>query len=131
MKMKAAVSTLALVGVAMAALELAGCASQPLPKHAAAMPVFALEQTHPAVAKALGPVKTSLCLWSQNEGSSLNDAVNTLRGSADAKGATALIDYRYQVLDNSLPRAQPRAQQCRQYVRAEAVAVVLQDREPG
>ena len=105
---------------ALAVLGVSACASAPLTREAAAMPVFTMQQSHPAVIEAMGPLKTYVCLWSNNQASIVDDALNTLRSRAAAKGADALVDYRYKFL-----AAGPRAQQCQHSVEAEAVAVVL------
>jgi uncharacterized protein YbjQ (UPF0145 family) len=119
--MNAAIRNLALAGAALAALGVAGCASARLSEQAAAMPVFKSEQTHPAVTRVVGPVTAYVCLWSKNEASIVDDALNSLRGSADAKGANALVDYRYAFITNT-----PRQQVCQHQVRADAEAVVMQ-----
>ena len=118
--MSVLIRTLAVASIAAAAFELSACAATRLSERAASMPVFATEQSHPAVVQAMGPVKTDVCEWSQNRTSIVDDALNNLRNNADAKGATALINYRYEFKTNS-----PRVQQCRRYIEAEAVAVVL------
>jgi hypothetical protein len=118
--MNAAIRTLALAGAAVGGLAVSGCMHARLTEHAVAMPVYAAEQAHPAVTQALGPVKAELCLWSDNETSIVNDAVNNLRADADAKGATALVDYRYAYKINS-----PLQRHCRRYLEAQATAVVL------
>jgi hypothetical protein len=119
--MNAAIRTFAVAGAACAALGASGCASARLSERAAAMPVFRAQQTHPAVTRVLGPVTTSVCLWSKNETSIVDDALNNLRSRAEAKGASAIVNYRYAFMTNT-----PRQQQCRRYVRADADAVVLQ-----
>jgi hypothetical protein len=99
---------------------LGGCAAVPLSDRETAMPVFKAAQVHPAVIRALGPVKAYVCLWSKNQASYADEALSSLRSRADAKGATALVDYRIEVLARP-----PRAQQCQHYAQAQAVAVVL------
>ncbi len=111
---------LTFAAAALAALCVGACASAPLTRLAAAMPVFTIQQSHPAVIEAMGSLKTYVCLSSSNQASIVDDALNTLRSRAAAKGADALVDYRYRFLT-----AGPRAQQCRRSVEAEAVAVVL------
>lgn len=106
---------------ALVSLAAGACASPRLSERAAVMPVFAMEQTHPAVAEAMGAVKTYVCLWSKNEASISQEAMNRLRSDAEGKGATALVDYRYRFLAGA-----PRASQCQHFVEAEAVAVVLE-----
>ena len=96
-----------------------GCASEPLSTRAAAIPVFSREQAHPGVVRALGPVRAYICLDPRNAASYEADVQNALRRKAESKGATALIDYRSQVLNNS-----PRQYQCRRFVKGEAVAAV-------
>lgn len=118
--MNAVIRTLALAGAAVGGLAVSGCLHAQMTAHAAALPVYAAEQPHPAVTKALGPVKTDICLWSENETSIVNDALNDLRADADAKGATALVDYHYAFKANS-----PRVQQCRRYIEAQATAVII------
>lgn len=118
--MTAAIRAFALVAAALGGFAGSGCAHAPLAAQAAALPVYAAEQAHPVVAQALGPVKTELCLWPTNEASIVNDALNHLRARAEAKGATALVDYRYSYRINS-----PLQRRCRRYIQAEAAAVVL------
>jgi uncharacterized protein YbjQ (UPF0145 family) len=110
----------ALAGVASAAFAMTGCASVRLSDKEAAMPVYAAAQSHPAVVQALGPVKAYVCQWSKNEASVVGEALNSLRSSADAKGATALVDYSIAYMERPA-----RAQQCQHYVEAKATAVVL------
>ena len=120
--MNTPIRTIALAAVATAALAGTGCASARVSERAAAVQVFTAEQAHPAITRVLGPVQTTVCLWSQNASSITEDALNAQRDKADAKGATALIDYRYQMMTNT-----PRQQQCRRYLRAQAAAVILQN----
>jgi len=110
----------ALAGAAAAALAMTACASVRLTDKEAAMPVYAAAQSHPAVIQALGPVKAYVCEWSKNEASVVGEALNSLRSSADAKGATALVDYRIDYMTGPA-----RAQQCQHFVEARATAVVL------
>ena len=118
--MNAAIRTSALACAALGGLAVSGCMHARLTEQAAALPVYAAEQAHPAVTQALGPVKAELCLWPTNETSIVNDALNDLRADAGAKGATALVDYRYTYKINS-----PLQRHCRRYLEAEAAAVVL------
>ena len=108
------------IAAAAITVALAGCASTQLADRAAGMPVFVMQQEHPAVTQALGPLKTYVCLWSKNQSTIVEDAKNSLRDKAEAMGATALVDYQYQIMT-----ASPRAQQCRQYLQANADAVIL------
>ena len=119
--MNVAIRTLVLAGAAMTVFAVTGCATARLSDRATAMPAFKADQTHPAVTQTLGPVTAYVCLWSKNEASIVDDALNSLRGRAEAKGANALVDYRY-----TLMTATPRQQQCRRFVRADATAVILQ-----
>ena len=84
------------------------------------MPVFGMDEVHPAVAEAKGAVKSFACLGATNETTASAEALESLRGRAEAKGATALIDYQRQLLAGA-----PRAPQCRSIVAVEAMAVVL------
>lgn len=106
----------------LAALLLSGCADRPLSSQAAALPVFTAEQPHPAVIQAMGVVKADLCLWPQNETSAVDEALAALRRRAEAEGATALIDYQFQF---QVRASVQRPAQCRRYIEAEAVAVML------
>ena len=120
--MYAATRPLALACAALGALSLSACATAKLSEHAAALPVYAADQADPPpIARVLGPVKTYVCVRSENEASIGTDALNNLRASADAKGATALIDYHFAYRTNA-PRVQ---QYCPRYIEAEATAVVL------
>ena len=111
--------------VALAGCAGSACAAGPLahpasaPAQAAALPVFAMEQSHPVVAEAMGPMKSYACL-SEDQASTIDKALNGLRSRAAAKGADALVDYHYTIRAGS-----PRAPQCQHFVEAEAVAVVL------
>jgi hypothetical protein len=118
--MNAAIRTLVLAGAAASGLAVSGCMHAPLTAQAAAMPVYAAEQAHPAVTRTLGPVKAALCLWPTNETSIVGKALDDLRADAEAKGASALVDYRYAYKINS-----PLQRHCRRYLEAEAAAVVL------
>ncbi len=118
--MNAAVLKSAPVIAALVSLAVGGCASTRLSQRAATMPVFAMEQAHPAVAEAMGPVKTYFCPGSNTEASIAQEAMNTLRSHAEGMGAAALVDYRYRVLPTLA-----RASQCQRFVEAEAVAVVF------
>lgn len=118
--MNAAIRALAIVSAAAGGLALSGCMHARLTEQAAALPVYAAAQAHPVVTQALGPVKAELCLWRTNETSIVNDALNDLRADAGAKGATALVDYRYSYKVNS-----PLQRRCPHYIEAEAAAVVL------
>ena len=112
--------TLTAIVVALAASAACACASAPLSSQAAALPVFAMEQAHPAVTKAMGPMKTYACLGQADETQIIDGALNTLRNRAAAKGADALVDYRYTVMT-----VNRRVPDCHRYVEAEAVAVML------
>ncbi len=105
---------------ALTALCLPACASVH-PSGRAAMPVFAMDQAHPGVTDAMGAVKRFVCLGAIDEASATAEALDRLRGDAEAKGATALIDYHRQLLAGA-----PHAPQCPRIVAVEAVAVVLQ-----
>jgi hypothetical protein len=96
---------------ALSVLALGACATAP---QTAAMRVFPMDQPHPAVTKAVGPMKTYTCQGSAEA------AQNTLRAHAAAAGADALVDYQWRVLS-----APAHAQQCQRLVEAQAVAVVL------
>lgn len=106
--------------VALTASAACACASAPLSRQAAALPVFTMEQGHPAVAKAMASMKTYACLGQADETKVIDGALNTLRNRAAAKGADALVDYRYIVIS-----ANRRVPDCRRYVQAEAMAVML------
>ena len=118
--MNAAIRTLFLASAALGGLALSGCMHARLTARAAALPVYAAEQVHPAVTRVLGPVQAERCLWPANAASIVNDALNDLRADAEAKGATALVDYRYTYKINA-----PLQRHCRRYLEAEAAAVVL------
>ena len=117
--------------VALAGCAASACASAPSLRQAAAhpeaaaLPIFAMEQSHPAVAEAMGPVKSDVCL-ATDQASTLDKALDGLRGRAAAKGADALIDYHYTIRAGS-----PRAAQCQHYVEAEAMAVMLDHASRG
>ena len=119
--MNAAIRNVILASAALAALAATGPASAHLSQQAAAMPVFKSQQAHPAVTRVVGPVRAYVCLWSKNEATIVDDALNSLRSRADAKGANALVDYRYTYITKT-----PRQQVCQHQVRADANAVVLQ-----
>jgi hypothetical protein len=104
----------------LAALSLGGCATAQMSSKAAAMPMFAAEQGHPAIMQTLGPVRTYVCPGDKTDATVIDQALSNLRQNADAKGATALIDYRYRFVANS-----PRAAQCNRILEASAVAVML------
>ncbi len=124
--MNAATRAFTLAFMALGALDLAACASDTsatpvaLSPHAAAMPVFASDQAHPAVTRTVGQVKSDICVRPENAASIGVDALNHLRADADAGGATALVDYHYAYITNS-----PRVVTCQHYLEAKAVAVVL------
>jgi len=105
-----------------AALCLGACATTPAPlsQRAAAMPVFADGEVSPAVAENMGAVKTDVCVPTAAGVSLDGEARNDLRRRAEAKGADALVGYRYKVLIGS-----PRAVQCQRIVEAQAEAVML------
>jgi hypothetical protein len=120
--MYAAIRIPALASLALGALCLSACATGQLSQHAAALPVYAADQADPPhVTRVLGPVKTYVCVTSDNASSVGTAALNNLRASADAKGATGLVDYRYAFKTNPA-RVQ---QYCRQYLEARATAVVF------
>lgn len=125
--MNAAIRPFALACMAMGALDLVACASASsatpvaLSAHAAALPIYASDQADPPpVERVLGPVTTAICVRSENAGSVGVEALNNLRASADAKGATGLVEYHYAYRTNS-----PRAVTCQHYLEAKAMAVVL------
>lgn len=125
--MNAAIRTFALACAGLGALDLVACASAGSPAplalsaHAAALPIYAADQADPPpVERVLGPVTAAICVRSENAASIGVDALNSLRASADAKGATALVAYHYAYRTNS-----PRVVTCQHYLEARAVAVVL------
>lgn len=106
---------------ALASCAASACAAAPLAHPAALLPVFAMEESHPAVAEPMGSMKSYACLGGDSQASIVGKALEELRSRAAAKGADALIDYHYTVRAGS-----PRAPQCQHYVEAEAMAVVLE-----
>jgi hypothetical protein len=84
------------------------------------LPVFAKDDAHPPVARAIGSINGYSCLLPSNEAAAQSQALAQLSRKAVALGATGIVDLRYKVVKYA-PRSP-----CWRQTYAKAVAVVLQ-----